>query len=109
MKISMEDRENFAHWFLITCVSSEQDTHSNSESKFNKIVKSENYDAKSIEFSVKINGQEFSNLEDVFKRVEDHIEKQVEKRLAEEHFDSLKIDKIRDILDSRTIADLEYL
>jgi len=109
MKISMEDRESFARWFLITCASSEQDTHTNSESKFNHLVKADNWDPKNIHLSVKINGQEFANLENVFKRVEDHIEKQIEKRLAEQHFDSWKIEKIRDILNSRTIDELGHL
>lgn len=108
MKISMEDRESFAKWFLITCASSEEDTHTNSESKFNQMLKADNWDVKNIDLSVKINGQEFANLEDVFKRVEDHIEKQIEKRLAEQHFDSLKIEKIKDIINSRTINELEY-
>jgi len=109
MKVSMKDRECFAHWFLIACASSEADTHSNKESKFNQMVSSEGLAATDINMSVVINGFEFSNLEDVFKRVEDHIEKKVTERLSQQAFDSLRVERIQDILNARNIEDLEYL
>jgi len=109
VKLSMEDRESFAYWFLITCASSDPDTHSNPESKFNQMVKAPEWSSKNIEFSVHINGFEFSNLEDVFKRVNDHIDSQVDKRLAQQNLDSLKIARIQDIMNARNLQDLEYV
>lgn len=109
MKITMEDRESFAHWFLITCASSELDTHSNPDSKFNKMVKDPNWSSKDISLSVVINGFEFSNLEDVFKRVEHHIDKKVDERVAEHNLDTAKLDIIRDVLHARNLEELEWV
>lgn len=109
MKITMEDRESFAHWFLITCASSEDDTHSNPDSKFNQMIKHPDWNSKDVNMSVVINGFEFTNLEDLFKRVEQHIQKKVDERIAEQNLDTLKLDAIRNIIHARSIEDLEYV
>lgn len=107
MKVSMKNRESFIRWFLVTCASSESDTHSNKDSKFNQLVGHPDWDSENIEVSVMINGIEFSNLDDVFKRVENHIEQKVEERLAEQHLDSVKLDRIREILSTRSVDEIE--
>ncbi len=108
MKISMKDAETFAKWFMITCASSELNTHEDKNSKFNQMINDPNWNSEDIKLSVMINGFEFSNLDDVFKRVEDHIKEKIDKALQEETFNSLRIERIQDILNTRNKEELEY-
>lgn len=108
MKISMKEPETFAKWFLITCASSDENTHEDKNSKFNQMINHPEWNSEDIKLSVVINGFEFSNLEDVFKRVEDHIQEKIEKALEKEPFNSLRIERIQDILNASNKEDLEY-
>ena len=79
-KISFE-AGGFQKWFAITVASSKPNGH-DLGSKFNQLITSPEWDCNNIDIKILLNGVEFDNLEDLFSRVDKHIQKEAE-NLAE--------------------------
>lgn len=95
-KISMA-AGGFQKWFAVTVSSTEPDTHAEG-SKFNQLINHPDWDCDNIDVKVVLNGIEFSNLDEIFQRVDEHIQKEAEELAGIDKNNQIKMDKIQEIL-----------
>lgn len=92
--------QNSTMKWLITTISSTEGY----DGKFKELIEHPDWDCNNVELSVMLNGIEFSNVEDVFKRLHDHHEN-LDKKIQDLEYELRLFRKIKDIV--REEADLE--
>ena len=97
-KISMK-AGGFQKWFATVVASSDKEGFG-SDTKFNKLIESEGWDPDDIEVKISLNGVEFSNLDDFFARVDQHIENEAHRLSEVDASNQKKLDAIREVLNN---------
>jgi len=92
MKVNMnKDKDTLLNWFIVCGVSTDKE-------QFNKLVESEGFDSEAVDLKIVVNGFEFTNIEDLFERMEKHIDEQVEKRYKYDEEIAGKLEKIQSVI-----------
>ncbi|QGH72603.1 MAG: hypothetical protein [Myoviridae sp. ctThM1] len=97
-KISMK-AGGFQKWFATVIASSDNEGFGK-DSKFNKLIEAEGWNPDDIEVKISLNGVEFSNLDDFFSRVDQHIENESHRLAEVDASNQKKLEAIREVLNS---------
>lgn len=106
MKVSMS-AGGTAKWFAVTVASSEGETTHTPDSKFNQLIEHPDWDSDNIELKISLNGVEFDNLDDIFERLDKHIEKEAKQMSEDNTLILAKLHAIQNIINTQYIEELE--
>lgn len=103
MKINMS-AGGTAKWFAVTVASSDKNTGPGS--KFDRLVSNPDWNRDNIDFKIVLNGIEFDNLEDIFIRLDEHIQKEAIEYAGQNPLWVAKLDAIRAIMDAECLEEI---
>jgi hypothetical protein len=99
MKINMA-KGGTAKWFAVTVASSV------GADKFTQLVEHPEWNPDNIDFKIVMNGMEFDNLDDIFKRLDEHITKEAQEIAGHDALVLAKINAIQDIIHAQSIEEV---
>lgn len=103
MKISMENGGT-TRWFAVTVASSDKGIGPGS--KFDQLINHPEWNSDSIDFKIVLNGIEFDNLDDIFKRLDDHITKKAQEIAEQNPLWVAKLDAIKGIMAAQCVEEI---
>lgn len=98
MKVSIREG-GLAEWFLCHVGGSDDE-------KLDKLVKQPGWSAESIEFSISLNGIEFTELDDLFVRLTDHIKAKAEEMAGQDALINAKIEAMYKVMNAESVEEL---
>lgn len=99
MKINMS-AGGTAKWFAVTIASSA------GVDKFTQLIEHQDWNPDNIDFKVIMNGMEFDNLDDIFKRLDDHITKEAQEIAGHDALVLAKLLAIQDVINAQSIEEV---
>lgn len=105
MKISMNEG-NTTKWFAVTVASSENTKLDDKTSKFNQLVDHHEWNPDSIDLKIVMNGIEFDNLDDIFRRLDEHITKEAQEIAGHDALVLAKLHAIQDVIRAQSIEEV---
>lgn len=105
MKINMS-AGGTAKWFAVTVASSENTKLDDKTSKFNQLVDHPEWNPDNIDFKIVLNGIEFDNLDDIFKRLDEHITKEAQEIAGHDALVLAKLHAIQDVINAQSIEEV---
>lgn len=99
MKINMSNGGT-AKWFAVTVASSV------AIDKFAQLIENPEWNPDSIDFKIVMNGMEFDNLEDIFQRLDDHIQKEAQEIAGHDKLIAAKLSAIQDIMNAQSVEEV---
>ena len=89
-----------AKWFAVTVASSaDVDT-------FSKLVEDPEWDSDNIDFKIVMNGIEFDNFDDIFRRLDEHITKEAQEIAGHDTLVLAKLLAIQDVINAQSIEEV---
>jgi hypothetical protein len=105
MKINMSSGGT-AKWFAVTVASSDKSQLSDKGSKFNQLVDHPDWNPDNIDFKIVMNGIEFENLDDIFRRLDEHIEKEAQEKAEQNPLLLAKLYAIQGIINAQSVEEI---
>lgn len=105
MKINMS-AGGTAKWFAVTVASTENTKLDDKASKFNKLVEQPEWNPDSIDFKIVMNGIEFDNLEDIFRRLDAHIIKEAQEIAGHDALVLAKLEAIQEVINAQSVEEI---
>lgn len=102
MKLNMTASET-RKWIATVVASSDKDV--GPESKFQQLVGSPEWNPSEIDFRVTMNGIEFTQLEDFFDRLDEHVLKEAQEMSGQDAITLAKIEAIQNILNAQSVEE----
>lgn len=103
MKLNMNASET-RKWIATVVASSER--YPGSDSKFQQLVGSPDWNPKEIDFRIVMNGVEFTQLDDFFDRLDDHVLKEAKEMSGQDALTLAKIEAIQNILNAQSVEEI---
>lgn len=98
MKVDLA-KQKFLEWFIVVAVSSDK-------IKFQQLTEND-WHPENVDFKVVVNGIEFEKLEDLFSRIQDHIQETAEEIALQDKLVAAKLHAIQDIIHAQSLEELE--
>lgn len=105
MKVSMKNG-GIEKWLIVTVASSDKSGLADG-GKFNQLVSAPDWNMENIDFKIVMNGVEFDNLSDIFKRLEDHIKKEAEELAGVGSLLNAKLEALQQVMNAQSLEELE--
>lgn len=102
LKLDMNASET-RKWIATVVASSESDV--GPESKFQQLVASPEWNPKEIDFRIVMNGVEFTELEDFFDRLDEHVMEAAAEMSGQGALTLAKIEAIQNIINAQSVEE----
>lgn len=87
-------------WIATTVASSDKD-------KLQELIGTPDWNPEDIDFRIVMNGVEFTELEDFFDRLDEHVKKEAEEMSGQDTLTLAKIEAIQNILNAQSVEEIK--
>jgi hypothetical protein len=100
MKVNIDTAGSFLRWFQVCVVRTDNEV-------FGRMIEDTMWDSTNIDIKIIVNGYEYTDLKDVFDRVDDHITKESQELAGMDVLLNAKFEALQQILGAQSLEELE--